>query len=313
MRRLSSTSRLSITALSAVLAGGLVSACSSSGSSAGGADAQSSVSSAVGASGGATGSLHSLIPASLRTTSSIAVAAVSDYPPLSSANNGNNKDIVGFNIDLLNAAANLLGVKFAYTDTSYDSLIPSLKSGRALIAEGGATDDAAAVKATNMVDYLKVGAQVTIPTSTSGINGFSDLCGKKIASLAGTPEYVNDLQSVSKKNCAGKSPIGISLFPTEDQAMLAVKSGRADAAYFSEVGNIFRIQQGLKFKAIGDVLEDAPISFQVGKDQLPLAKALKGAIDELIKNGRYASLVKKYGFPQSSLLTESAINSAAQG
>lgn len=307
MRRLSSTSRLSVVALSAVLASGLA-ACSSSGSSSSGS---SSTASLAAASGGATGSLHALLPAG--TSSSISVAAVSDYPPLSSANNGNNQDIVGFNIDVLNAAANLLGVKFSYTDTSYDSLIPSLQSGRAVIAEGGATDDADAVKATNMVDYLKVGAQVTVPSTTSGINSFTDLCGKKVASLAGTPEYVNDLNGVSKQNCAGKSPITISLFPTEDQALLAVQSGRADAAYFSEVGNIYRIQQGLKFKAIGEVLEDAPISFQVPKNRLGVATALKGAIDQLIKNGTYAQLVKKYGFPSSSMLTAAAINSAAKG
>lgn len=292
-----------------------LSACSSSSNKSGGSGG-SSVAAAPASSatsGGSGASLNSELPSNLQHAGTIDVAAVSDYPPLSYSKAGSTT-IEGFDIDLLNAAAQLLGVKFNYKDTSYDSLIPSLQAGRETIAEGGAEDTTENEKVTTMVDYMSVGAQIAVPSGNpKGIHDKSGLCGKTVAVLAGSPDYLKALNGFSNDcKSAGKPALNISTFKTADQALLALNAGRADAEFDASVLQAYRVKQGVKIESVGPIYIPANIGIQVPAGQTQLANALKDAIQQLMDNGTYKSLLSKWSLGAGAL-KKALINSPASG
>lgn len=288
-----------VTAAAACLS--LLAACSSSGTSSNNNSGTNAANSAAGspvaapATGGsaAAGAGKVSLPADLAGKGTIDVAGVSDYPPMSFSENGK---IVGFNVDLLNAAAGVLGTKFNIVDTAFDDLIPSIKSGRVLIGEGGATDLKTGEQQTTFVDYLEVGTQIIVPKGNpKKVSGPDTLCGLSVGVLAGTPDYIDALTKFSNDcKSAGKPGIKQSTFKTADQAVLALTSGRLDAEYDSNVVQAYRVSQHMPVETVGDVMFKFPIGFQVVKDRPDLAQALEKAIQVLIDNGTYKSLVAKW-------------------
>jgi len=283
-------------------------ACSSSGGSSNGSTTSGDGSTSSSAPAGDAGSLKSELPSDLANKGSIDIAAVSDYPPLSYSQAGSTT-IVGFDIDLLNAAAQLLGVTFNFKDTSYDSLIPSLQANREVIAEGGSEDTTENEKVVNLIDYLAVGAQIAVPAGNPDkINDKSGLCGHTVAVLAGSPDYIGELQNFSKDcTSAGKPAVKISTFKTADQSLLALTAGRADAEFDASVLQAYRVKQGIKIQSVGPVYIPANVGIEVLKSQTQLANALKDVIQKLMDNGTYNTLLKKWGL-QAGAVKQAAVN-----
>jgi polar amino acid transport system substrate-binding protein len=292
----------------------VVSACSSSGGagSAGSSAASSAPSAPPADSGGAVAASAGgvSLPSDLAGKKVIDVAGVSDYPPMSYSQSGK---IVGFNVDLLNAAAGVLGTKFNFVDTAFDDLIPSIKSGRVMIGEGGATDLKSAEQQTTFVDYLAVGTQFIVPKGNpKKVAGPDTVCGLSVGVLAGTPDYIDALTKFSNAcKSSGKPGITQSTFKTADQALLALTSGRTDAEYDSNVVQAYRVSQHLPVETAGQVMYKFPIGFQVTKDRADLAQSLQKAVQKLIDNGTYKTLVDKWNLAGSELKS-ATINTPAQ-
>jgi polar amino acid transport system substrate-binding protein len=290
-----------------------LSACSSSGSSKdNGGNAANSGKAASSAAGSAAGG-GSAAGASAYKGKTIAVAAVSDYPPISFADAGSTQ-IKGVAVDILNAVADEMGAKFDLQNTSFDSLIPSLQAGRQLIASGGTTDTPTNEKATIMVDYMKAGVQLIVPTGNpKKISGLAGTCGFTVAVLAGSPTYqglINDASSACTK--AGKKKIDMSTFKSADEALLALKAGRADAELDSSILQSYRLSQGVKVQVVGENLAPHPIAFQVLPSQKALGDALKSALQKLIDNGKYKQILAKWKM-DAGALDAAGINLGANG
>lgn len=306
VRRRWKTSVAGLAAAAAVVG---LAACSSSGSSSSTAAASTSTSASSAASStvSSSASLHSELPADLQDQSSIPVAAVSDYPPLSYSATGSTT-IVGFDIDLLNDAAKLLGTSFDYENTSYESLIPALQAKRFVLAEGGAADTATNEKVTTMIDYLSSDVQLAVlPGNPSGLKSLPDACGFTIATLAGSPDYLNLLDQYSAKCTAeGKAKITVDTFESEDESVLALEAGRVQATLDGNFSNAYRIKTGEKMQLVPGTYLDTPIGFQVLPSQGQFAKALSDAINQLIANGTFKQLMAKWSLAGSP--TQAGIN-----
>jgi polar amino acid transport system substrate-binding protein len=304
---LNHTRGIRVTALIAAAASiTALSACSSSGGSSDGDKSGGAGSSAPAAGSSAGG-------ASAYQGKTIAVAAVSDYPPISFADAGST-NIKGVAVDILQAAADEMGAKFDLQNTSFDSLIPSLQAGRQLIASGGTTDTPTNEKATVMVDYMQAGVQLIVPSGNpKHIPDLAGACGFTVAVLAGSPTYqglINDASSACTK--AGKKKINMSTFKTADEALLALKAGRTDAELDSSILQSYRLQQGVQVQVVGDNLAPHPIAFQVLPKNRALGEALKDAIQKLMDNGKYKTILAKWKL-DAGALDAAGINLGANG
>lgn len=108
-------------------------ACGSSGGSSGGPSGNS------GGTGGKTTSvvatypgvtqdtaLHNALPAQYRSNG-VKVAVFNDWPPDEFLQNN---QLTGWSVDLAHAMAAVLNVKFSYTPTSFDAVLPGIQNGR---------------------------------------------------------------------------------------------------------------------------------------------------------------------------------------
>ena len=116
--------------------------------------------------------------------------------------------------DMIGGLARALGVKIEPEKTSFDVMIPGLRSGRFDVAMGDFTDTTAREKVVNFVDYLGNGQ--TVITRKGDSRKFSkplDLCGSSVSAPKGSlsAKLMMELTEI----CANKGlkPIVIKTYP----------------------------------------------------------------------------------------------------
>ena len=146
-------------------------------------------------------------------------------------------------------------------------------------------------------------------TSEDTIDSLEAACGHTIATLqGGTAQKVLE---ATQAECA--EPIEISLFGDQDSAVLAVKSGRADAAFSSQIPLTYYTQQDDSLEVSGANSTDngfppfwvgtsAPKGSELIDPMLAVYNALRDA-------GTYDALLEKYGI-EDNAMDEFGINMA---
>jgi polar amino acid transport system substrate-binding protein len=279
---------IAVAAVSIALAG-----CSSSGtkakkSSAGTASASSSSSAPA-------NSLKSLVPAKIASKGTLTFAMDATYPPDESTTSGK---IVGLDADLANAIAAQLGLKAQLQNATFDTIIPGLQSGKYDVGMSSFTDTKAREKVVDFVDYFQAGEGFYVKAGSSKkFNGLSSLCGAKVAVENGTTEQT-DAQSQAKK-----CKVSVLTFSDQNQANLAVSSGRADVGFAdSQVADYIVKQSNGQFASSGTAFEVSPYGIALPKGN-GMAKAVQAAVGALIKDGSYAKTLAKWGVSSGAIKT----------
>ena len=254
-----------------------------------------------------------LVPAAIVSQSKsggLVEAFDATYPPdemLAS----NNTTIIGFDAQLGKALATTLGLKFKPENITFDDIITGILDGRIAIGNSSFTDTKAREKQVNFVDYFQAGEAFYVGHSSSlKLNGLSSLCGHTVSVEIGTTEQ-SDAQTQAPK-CSSSKKLTVDSFATQAEANLAVSSGRAQIGFAdSQVAGYIVAQSKGAFKLDGKAIEVAPYGIAVSK--APADKgfdvALEAAMNELMKNGVYTSILDSFGV-QAGALKAAGINQA---
>jgi polar amino acid transport system substrate-binding protein len=127
---------------------------------------------------------------------------------------------------------------------------------------------------------------------------------------ATTYEETDELPAISQAcKDAGKKPIKILPFESQDDAVNAVILGRAAAFSADSPVTAYAIKQsGDKLQEAGEIREAAPYGWPVKKGS-PLVEALQKALQSLIDDGTYHQICTKWGV-ESGEIDEVTINGA---
>ena len=135
-------------------------------------------------------SIAALLVASLSLTAfaapkSIKVATDATWPPMEMVDA--NKQIVGYDIDFLNAVAKEAGVAVEFKNTAWDGIFAGLDSGQydAIISSVTITDERKA-KYDFTDAYTSIGQILVVPKTDKTSKTIADLKGKKVGSQIGT-------------------------------------------------------------------------------------------------------------------------------
>ena len=245
------------------------------------------------------------LPSGLKSAGVVKVATDASYAP-NEFFASDNKTIQGMDVDLGKAIGNVLGVKFEFTNVSFDSIIPNLGS-RYDVGMSSFTDNKDREKVVDMVDYFSAGTSF-IAKKGSSLNPSSvaDLCGKTAAVEKGTTQ-LDDLNA-QKKKCK----LTILAFPDQNGANLALQSGRADVVMAdSPVAAYAAKQSNGQFQSVGQAYGTAPYGIAVPKDSAHagLAEAISMALADLDKSGTYMQILQKWGV-QAGAVTSFGLNGA---
>ncbi len=241
------------------------------------------------------------LPERIRESGEIKVGSDIAYPPVEFYEGGDENQLRGIDPDLADALGEALGVNFVFENTTFDGLIPALKSERfdLIMSAMSATPERA--KEIVFLEYFTVGTSILVQEGNpEGIQSLDDLCGKTVALQRGTTQ--EEVANKQKLTCEGQgSTLDILTFDRDAEAVLQIKNGRAVAGMNDFPVAAYTTQEEEGFEVVGEQIDAGPYGIGMRKDDTELHTALQAALQEVIESGAYDEVLKKWEVEQGAL------------
>ncbi|GAB2706638.1 ABC transporter substrate-binding protein [Kitasatospora kifunensis] len=301
------TRRSDLAAVGALLIAGtlVVTGCSSSSSGKSGSSGSSAIPTPS-----AVASLTAQLPADIKSSGKLVVATDASYAPNEFKDAGGN--IVGMDVDMAKAIAQTLGLTAQVQNADFTSIIPGITANKYQLGMSSFTDTKEREATVDMVTYFSAGTSTAVKAGNPAKIDPNDLCGKKVAVQTGTTQ-ADEIKNVLNPACqkAGKPtiPNDGDKFDLQTDVTQALVAGRDDVMLADSPVVDYAIQQtGGQLEKIGTTTDTAPYGVVVAKNS-PLTKAVQGAVQSLMANGIYKSILTKWGV-QAGAIDQPVINGA---
>ena len=251
--------------------------------------------------------LAKMVPSDILTKGTITFGSDGTYAPNEFVGT-DGKTMEGMDIDLGTAIAAKLGLKAIFVNAPFDSIIPAIQSGKYDAGISSFTDNKDREKILDFVTYYSAGTSWAAKTGSTLTP--DTVCGKNIAVQKGTVQ-VDDITARSK-TCtgAGKAAIKINQYQSQQDATATVVSGKNDAMLADSPVTGYAVKtSSSQLQIVGTVYGTAPYGIALPKAKGDLAKAFQGAINAIIADGSYKTILDKFGAADGGV-TESVINGA---
>lgn len=195
-------------------------------------------------------------------------------------------EIVGFDIDLLNAISKETGIEFKIKDMAFDGLLPALQTKKVDLVIAGMTATPEREKTVLFSKPYFTAKQVIITKKTdNSLKTFDDLSGKKVGVMLG---FTGDTVVSEIKGAK------VERFNAAYAAIMALNQGKIDAVVLdSEPAKKYIANS--KELVIADVpAEEEDYAIAVRKNDKDLIEKINTAVDKLKTNGEYDKILKKY-------------------
>jgi polar amino acid transport system substrate-binding protein len=215
----------------------------------------------------------------------------------------------GWEIELANEVASSLGLKADVQNAQFDNILPSVVGGKYALGVSGYFDTKQREQTADMIDYYDSGVKWA---SLKGKTVDPDnACGLKVAAQANTYESQVDLPAKSEAcTKAGKQPIDILAFNTEQEFTSAVTLGRAAAMTADAPVIDYMVKQSDgKLQFAGKLYSPFVLGIVVSKDNPKLRSAVVMALQHLVDSGTYGDVLKKWGI-QDGAISKVTVNGA---
>jgi polar amino acid transport system substrate-binding protein len=247
--------------------------------------------------------LASLLPQAIRDKGTLVVGSDVAYAPVEFYDT-DGKTIIGIDPDLGKAIGDELGITLQFQNGTFDGLITELtKSKRIDLIMSAMSDTKTRQASIDFVDYFTAGTSILVKKGNpKGIKTLDDFCGQTVAIQRGTTQ--DDVATAQAAKCAktGKK-MTVLKFDRDTEALLQVKQGRAVADMNDFPVAAYNAAQSSDFEVVGEQIEAGPYGIGVRKTDTQLRDALQKAVQALIDNGTYASLLDKWKVTQGAVKT----------
>ncbi|MCW7947020.1 glutamine ABC transporter substrate-binding protein [Streptomyces hygroscopicus] len=249
-------------------------------------------------------SLQAKLPAAYREKGHLDLG-VSEYSPYNTFDSDGR--VTGLVPDLAAQFSSMLGVKITVEKTTFDAVVPSLKSGR-LDLSAPAGDFVERQQQVDFADFAKSNVTVMVNTATSfKPRAGLDLCGRKVAveKGAGTQNVVAAQSDKCRK--AGKKDVDEQVFADLSSAALALQSKRVDAVAAPTASNTAASAQSSgRFATVKIAdMQSLPAATAIygfeAKKGSGLAAVLAQALRALHDDGTYDKLFAKWSLTLSTI------------
>ena len=214
----------------------------------------------------------------------------------------------GFDVELANALAELLGAKVDIAAIPFPAQIPALASGRVKVAWSTFSVTDERLKQVDFVQYLKAGSvAIVLPKNAERFSKQNSLCGATVAVAQGSSgDFVLDKLN-AECSAASLKPIKKAIYPDQRQNIQAAQTGRVDVWLDdSTVAGNFQKTSNNSLVVTGPNYYPLPLAIAVAKGDKETAEMLRAGLQTLIDNGTYKKLLTNYNL-QDSAITKSEI------
>lgn len=247
--------------------------------------------------------IAALVPAEIRDKGVIVIGTNPPYAPNEFKNESG--EIVGFDIDVMTAAAQLMGLRAEFRESDFEKIIPAIEGGTMDMGASSFTVNDERLQTVDFVTYFEAGIQWAAAAGNDVDP--DDACGLNVAVQRTTVSDQEDVPARSEACvAAGKPAIEKVQFDSQDEASTAVALGKVDAMSADSPISAYAVKQSEgKMQLVGDVFDSAPYGWPVRKDS-ELAAALEAAADKLIETGDFETIAQNWGL-EAGLIDDAEI------
>ncbi|WP_371499114.1 ABC transporter substrate-binding protein [Kitasatospora sp. NBC_00374] len=252
--------------------------------------------------------IAALVPEEIRKSGTLRVVdSLGTVPPLD-FHATDDRTVIGAEPDLAYLIGDVLGLKVELNPVSWENVFVGLDSGKYDVGITNITVTEARKEkydfATYRLDILGFEAR---KGSGWKIAGPGDVAGHTIAVASGTNQEKLLIAWNEANVKAGLKPVDIKYFQNSSDYYLALSSGRIDAYLGPNPTSAFHAAQTGETEVIGtysgagdQVL--GKIAATTKKDN-GLVKALNEAVNEVVRNGTYGQVLKRWGLENEAVQT----------
>lgn len=249
-----------------------------------------------------------LLPEQIADAGKLVIGFGGTYPPNEFKDETGR--VIGWDIEIAEAMAATLGLEVEWKESTFDNVIPSVMGGAMDLGVSSFTDTLEREKQVDFVNYYNAGILWASPAGTEVDP--DNACGLTVAVKSTTFEETVELPAKSAACVdAGKAPIKLLKFNTQDDVANAVVLGRADAmSADSPITGYAVAQTEGKLQLDGEAFDVAPYGIAVAKDSDGLVEAVQAALQTMVDNGTYLEVLDRWNVASGAVDTIT-INAAA--
>lgn len=213
----------------------------------------------------------------------LAVGSDIPYPPFEF---GNAPDYTGFDVDVLNAIGEGLGVDVKFQDTSFDTIFSDLANNKFDVVASAATITPERQAQVNFSDPYYSADQALIVAPDSDVKTVEDLAGLDVAAQSGTTglDYAKD------KTDAGN----VQGFPQGPDVVNAVQAGQVDAGILDQPVAQDALDNGAPIEVASVIPTGELYGIGVPKDNAALLTAINAQLAEMKTDGKLDEIYQQY-------------------
>jgi polar amino acid transport system substrate-binding protein len=219
----------------------------------------------------------------LITEGTLLVGTDTPFPPFEI---GQPPDITGYDIEVMNAIAENLGVEPEYQDTSFDTIFRDTAQGQFDIAAAASTITPERQQQVNFSDPYYEAQQALLVPEGSDIASVADLGGATVGAQDATTgeAYANDETDAAE----------VRGFPEGPDAVAAVTTGQVDAAIIDQPVAVDAVEKQGGVEIVEEIPTNELYGFAMSKNNTALLEAVNGALQEIKDDGTLADLYQQY-------------------
>ncbi|MFJ4187704.1 ABC transporter substrate-binding protein [Kitasatospora sp. NPDC089509] len=244
-----------------------------------------------------------LLPAEVRASGVLTFGSSFGAPPAAFYADQASRKQVGVDVDFSDAVAKVLGLTVRRQEAAFETILPALDSGKFDVGTGNFGVTAARLKTIDFVTYIDDGQGFAVKKDNTTVQPVTDLvqlCGLTIGTGAGTT--FETTLNAKKGVCAdaGRKPYEVKAFSEGGALLTGLQQGRVDVEMSTINGLRHQASQeaaGVRFLNEFHRL-DVGFAFKKGS---PLTPAFQAAVNQLIKDGTYQRILRKWGLTDSAI------------
>ncbi|HEY6649710.1 MAG TPA: bifunctional serine/threonine-protein kinase/transporter substrate-binding domain-containing protein [Mycobacterium sp.] len=257
---------------------------------------------------GAVPEIAATVPEDIRKSGRLVIGVNVPYAPNEFKNSSG--EIVGFDVDLMNAVAKTLGLTPDYRETAFESIMPSVSSGSFNAGMSSFTDTKEREADVDFVTYFQAG---TLWAQRAGSTVDPDAaCGLKIGVTYASIQETEEVPAKSDQCvAAGVSPIDKVVYTRQDDLTAALIAGEVEAMAADSPVTGFAVKlSGGQLAPAGEIFDTAPYGWPVAKGS-GLAESLRRALEHLMQTGEYKTIATMWGV-EKGMIDKPVINGAVR-
>ena len=232
-------------------------------------------------------------PTDLITSGTLTVGSDTTYPPQEFTDTTNGQ-ATGFDIDLITAMAQTMGLKADIKKANFDTIIDDLSAKRYDVAISALTINDERKKKADFVPYFNAGESLLVQKGNpQNLKTVNDLCGKAVGVQNGTVE-LDDLNAANQAACKN-NPIQLTVLKDQTDVIQLLVNKRVVATYQdSPVTDYYISQNAGQFQIGGAVVNAAAEGIATRKGDTSMFTALQAAFNKVKADGTYDQLFSKW-------------------